>query len=249
VHRLLYGHKNGDAADDELLLKEISANQDKMDADRKKDKEDFMAKLDADKRTDKEESKVDREEMEAKRKTDKEDLMAKLDAYQAKTDAVLLAMQVMENIHREMVTEATPERDMETIACRETTEARIEEKEPTSVDRKPEAAQQREVPVEDAVVKPVNGRKRRHRGKKQAAERCEEPEDLTRGLCGSRMKLAAACRKASRRATVARRRRDAFKNERTQDGCQRRLAAARRGTSHRAEVDKMPRRATVARRM
>jgi hypothetical protein len=34
-------------------------------------------------------------EMEAKRKTDKEDFLEKLDAYQAKTDTVLLAMQVM----------------------------------------------------------------------------------------------------------------------------------------------------------
>jgi hypothetical protein len=92
--------------------------------------------------------------------------------------------------------------------------------------------------------------------KNLAAERYEEPEELTRGICGSRMKLAAACRKVSHRATVARRRRNAFKNERTQDGCQRRLAAARRGTSHHAEVarkmqadKKMPRRATVARRV
>jgi hypothetical protein len=66
--------------------------------------------------------------------------------------------------------------------------------------------------------------------------------------------LAAACRKVSRRATVARRRRDAFKKERTQDGCQRRLATARRGMNHRVEVawkmkadKKMPHRTTVAR--
>jgi hypothetical protein len=124
------------------------------------------------------------------------------------------------------------------------------------VDGKPEAAEEEEVSVEDAILKQVKGRKKRQRGKKQAAEQCEEPEELRRGGCGSRTKLAAACRKVSRRATVARRRRDAFENERTQDGCQRRLAAARRGTSHRAEVarqmkadKKMPRHATVARCM
>jgi hypothetical protein len=38
------------------------------------------------------------------------------------------------------------------------------------VDRKPEVAQQRELPNEDAVVKPVKGQKKRQRGKKQAAE-------------------------------------------------------------------------------
>jgi hypothetical protein len=128
--------------------------------------------------------------------------------------------------------ETTSNTRQETMACREMKE-RLEEEEPTSVETKPEVAHQREVPVEDAVVKPVNGRKKRHRGKKQAAGRCDEPEELTRGICGSRRKLAAACRKVSRRATVARRRRNAFKKERIKDGCQRRLAAARRGTSHR----------------
>jgi hypothetical protein len=34
-------------------------------------------------------------------------------------------------------------------------EARLEEKGPTSVDRKPEAAQQEEVPLDDAKVIPV----------------------------------------------------------------------------------------------
>jgi hypothetical protein len=105
--------------------------------------------------------------------------------------------------------EETSNTRKETMACQEM-EERLEEEDPTSVDRKPEVAQQREVPVEDAVVKPVNGRKKRRRGKKQAAERCEEPEELTRGIYGSRMKLAAACRKVPRRATVAWRKRIIF---------------------------------------
>lgn len=42
----------------------------------------------------------------------------------------------------------------ETMACQEM-EARLEEEEPTSVDMKPEAAQQEEVPIEDATVIPV----------------------------------------------------------------------------------------------
>jgi hypothetical protein len=91
----------------------------------------------------------------------------------------------------------------ETMACRETMEARLEEKEPTLVDRKPEVAQQLEVPNKDAVLKPVKGWMKRHRGKKQAAGQCEEPKELTQGDCGSWMKLASTCRKVSRRATVA----------------------------------------------
>jgi hypothetical protein len=50
-------------------------------------------------------------EMEAKRKKDKEDLTEKLDVYQAKTDAVLLAMQVMETSHKGIVAEVKPEMD------------------------------------------------------------------------------------------------------------------------------------------
>jgi hypothetical protein len=84
------------------------------------------------------------------------------------------------------------------------------------VDRKPEVAQQREVPNEDAIVKPVKGRKRRYSGKKPATGQHGEPKKLTRGDCGSWMKLAAACRKVSRRATVAWRKRNSFRISSTQ---------------------------------
>jgi hypothetical protein len=108
-------------------------------------------------------------------------------------------------------------------------------------------------------MKPVKGRKKRHRGKKKAAERCEEPKELTLGICGSRRKLAAACRKVSHCATVAHCRRDAFKNKRTQNqiGYQKLLAVARRGTSLHAIIaqqkqkrsdTRMSHRATVPRR-
>ncbi|PNF30540.1 hypothetical protein B7P43_G09927 [Cryptotermes secundus] len=60
-----------------------------------------------------------------------------------------------------------------------------------------------EVPKEDAVVKPVKGWKKWHRGKKRAAGRREEPKELTQGDCGSQRILAAACRKVSHHATVA----------------------------------------------
>jgi hypothetical protein len=98
-------------------------------------------------------------------------------------------------------------------------EAHPEEEEPTSVGRKSDAVQQREVPNEDAVVKPVKGRKKRLRGKKQAAGRRREPKKLTRGNCGSRMQLAAACRKVYRRATVAWRKRIIFRKSSTQRNC------------------------------
>jgi hypothetical protein len=39
-----------------------------------------------------------------------------------------------------------------------------------------------EIPMEEAVVKPVKGRKKRRRARKPAAGRRREPNDLTRGI-------------------------------------------------------------------
>jgi hypothetical protein len=59
-----------------------------------------------------------------------------------------------------------------------------------------------EVPKEDGAMKPVKGRKKRYRDRKLAAGRREEPKELTRGDCGYWRKLAAACKKVSRRVTM-----------------------------------------------
>jgi hypothetical protein len=59
------------------------------------------------------------------------------------------------------------------------------------------------VPKEKAVVKPVKGWKKRHRGRNPAAGRRGEPKKRTRSDCGSRKKLAATCRKVSSFATMA----------------------------------------------
>jgi hypothetical protein len=49
------------------------------------------------------------------------------------------------------------------MACRETTEAHLEEEEPTSMDRKPEVAAQQEAPVEDTDMLPVGEPKNKRR--------------------------------------------------------------------------------------
>jgi pyruvate kinase len=51
--------------------------------------------------------------------------------------------------------EMTPVTREETITCQEMEARQEEEEEPTSVDMKPEAARQEEVPVEDTTVIPV----------------------------------------------------------------------------------------------
>jgi hypothetical protein len=91
---------------------------------------------------------------------------------------------------------------------------------------------------EDAVVKPVKGRKKRHRGRKPAAGRRGEPKELTRGDCGYGRKLAAVCRKVSSFATVARHRKNAVRKIGTQGNCGTRskLTAAGIKMTHHARV-------------
>jgi hypothetical protein len=117
----------------------------------------------------------------------------------------------------------------EMVACQETMEARLEGKEePASEEMKPEVAHE-EVPKEDAAVMPVRGLRKQRRGQKHAAGRREEPEKLNRGICGPRENLAATCRKVSRRATVAWRRRNILRKFWTRRSCRLRkeVAAAR----------------------
>jgi hypothetical protein len=76
-----------------------------------------------------------------------------------------------------------------------------------------------EIPKEKAVVKPIKGRKKRHRDRKPAAGRRGEPDELTRGDCGSGKKLAAACKKITHRATVAWRKRNVLRKTVTQGNC------------------------------
>jgi hypothetical protein len=73
-----------------------------------------------------------------------------------------------------------------------------------------------DVPSEDVAVMPVKGLKKRRRGRKSTAGRRGEPKKLNRGSCGSRKKLAAACREVSRRATVAWRKRNLIRQIRTE---------------------------------
>jgi hypothetical protein len=87
------------------------------------------------------------------------------------------------------------------MACQETTESNPETTEPNP--KMEYESERREVPTEEAAVKSSGTMKNRHRGRHLAAGQRREQEELTRGDCRSRRKLAAACRKVSRRAAVA----------------------------------------------
>jgi hypothetical protein len=136
-----------------------------------------------------------------------------------------------------MVAKTKPERDMETMACRETMEAHLEEEELTSVGKKPEAAEQQELPIEDATVMLVGEPKRIwHRDRKLAAERlCQKPNNSTREKCGSQTILAIVHRGTSCHAKVARQTKE---TGRKMSGCTR-IACHQRSVGRRNYQDQV----------
>jgi predicted kinase len=69
----------------------------------------------------------------------------------------------------------------------------------------------RKVRKKDATVKRVKERNKQERDWHLAVGRHREPKELTRGDCGSQMKLAASCMRVSHRATVAWCKRNVFR--------------------------------------
>jgi hypothetical protein len=70
------------------------------------------------------------------------------------------------------------------------------------------AEEHQEFPKEDAAVMPVRGLKKRRRDRNLAAGRRQKPKKRIRASCESKRRSAAACRKVSRRARVAWRKRN-----------------------------------------
>jgi hypothetical protein len=114
-----------------------------------------------------------------------------------------------------------------TIACQEVMGANPEKYE-HDPGKMQSVEEHQEIPKEDAVVKPFKGRKKR-RG---------EPNELTQGDCGSGKKLAAACKKTSRHATVAWRKRNVRRRTVTQEnyGPRKRLTVTGRKMTRHARV-------------
>jgi hypothetical protein len=98
--------------------------------------------------------------------------------------------------------------------------ALLEGEEPTSVYMGPEVAHQ-EVPREDAAVMPVGGPRKRRRDRNPDARRQGKPKEETQGKDGCRKNLVPARRGTTRRAAVARRRRDFVKKVRTRNQAER----------------------------
>jgi hypothetical protein len=94
-----------------------------------------------------------------------------------------------------------------------------------------------EIPKEEAAGTPVGEPRKRRRVQNLAAERCQKRKERTRGNHGSK-RLAAACRKVSRRPKVTWRKRNLFRNVQTQRKCgpRKEFAVARKNVPRRAKV-------------
>jgi hypothetical protein len=225
--------------DMEKLFERLMA---KMDADRKAAQEDLLAKMDANQAKAEADRKADRKANQAKADADRvqlQEMMKMMHADQAKAETrhkdFLARMDARWNAWQEIMNANHDE----TVAYQEV-EARPQEKEPTSVDTKPEAAEERQVPEENATVMTVEEpKKKRRRDRQLAAERRRHKQKIsTLESCGPPKELAVARRGTTRRAKVAR--------KAPIDRMYRRAAMARQREK---KIDKkMSRRATVARR-
>jgi hypothetical protein len=208
----------------EHMKEMMYANQAKADASLKEIKEDMkanQAKPDA-------HGEADREHMQqmmTKIETDQEEMMARMDANQERMNASLRrkiqsGQAEMRSIVNAWIVDMKDDR-REIMSYQVTSEACLDSKEINPGDMESEV-EHREIRTEEASVTSSGTMKKRRRGLHLAAERHGEPKELTRRNCGSRRKLCAACRKVSRLARVAWRKRNIVRNKCT-------MAKAERG--------------------
>jgi hypothetical protein len=171
------------------MLAEIKADQEKSDAARKADKEERLAAMKAN------------EEMTAR-------MDAKIGSMHDELKSTIEEQMkdAMQSMLNAWLTDIKNDRE-ETMACQETTEARLQGK-PASVDTTPEVAQEQEVPREGAARMPVGEPRKRRRGRRNlaAGRRQKEERNLDARRRGRQQDLVAARRGTTRRATVARHR-------------------------------------------
>jgi hypothetical protein len=180
----------------------------------------MLAEMKAERKTDREEMLA---EMKAERKADREEMLAEMKVERKADRELLLAIRQEMNANTKAIKEKTDALVANIKNVRKETTACHSEMEATKTDPDPgmmqSAEEHQDIPKKDAAVIPVKGRKKRRRARKPAAGRREEPNELTRGDCGSGKKLAAACKKITRRATVAWRKKNVFRKIVSQENC------------------------------
>jgi hypothetical protein len=192
-----------------------------MKADQAKaNQEDLLAKMEVKQAEMNANTKAIQERMEADRKSNREDLKGMMEemmnANQTEMSCTACAIQSeLETIQLEIRAVIQPiwsELD-EMTACNEAPET-----EPDPGMMQP-VAEHQENPKGEAAVMPTREPRKRRRIRNLAAESRQKMKERTQGYCGSRRKLAAASRKVSSRATVARRKRNLLRRIGTQENC------------------------------
>jgi hypothetical protein len=107
----------------------------------------------------------------------------------------------------------------EMMACLGKTEADTEKPDPDS-GMMQSTEEHQEFAKKDAAVMPVGEPRKRRRVRNLAAERRQKQKERIRITCESRRKSAASCRKVSRRATVAWRKRNLVRKIEIPDNCE-----------------------------
>jgi hypothetical protein len=164
------------------------------------------------------------------------EINAKMDSNQAEMSSTVCAMrsELKESIQHEMKAVIQPIRSEldEMTACNKATETEPDPRMMQSIE------EHQEIPMGEATVMPVGEPRKRRRVRNLATGRHQKMEERTRGYCGPRRKLAAACRKVSCHAKVAWRKRNLIRKIRIQacSESQKELALARREMMHHAKV-------------
>jgi hypothetical protein len=144
----------------------------------------MLARMDANMKTLQERAEVDRNAHREEEKSNQEQILAKMEANRhvdweerkAEKENLKRMEKIMLHIIQE--TQNLQKACQEMTACHEATEADAEKIEPNP-GMMYSVSEHEEVTKEDAIVKPVKGRKKQHRGQKLAAGQCGEPKELT----------------------------------------------------------------------
>jgi hypothetical protein len=142
----------------------------------------MLARMDANMKTLQERAEVERKPHREEEKSNKEQILAKMEANKhvdweerkAEKENLKRMEKIMSRVIQE--TQSLQKACQETTASHEATEADAEKIEPNP-GMMHSISEHEEVPKEDAIVKPVKGRKKRHRGQKLAAGQRGEPKE------------------------------------------------------------------------
>jgi hypothetical protein len=184
----------------------------------------YQEKMAADRKADKEERKAYQEKMAA----DCEDFLAKMKEEIREANQDLLT-EMKEDLLTKM--KEVRKADIEDFLATKKSEQDTEMMQ--------SAEEHQDIPTENVAVMPVVKTRKWRRVRKSNAGRRGEPKELNRGNHGSQKKLAAACRKVSRYATVAWRKRKLFRKSETRRylGLRKGVTVANRRTSGHATVE------------